>query len=261
MGTTPTDINGIAGSARGWRGQIGGECTDAGPAGQAIADALDTLARAFDAVSSAKANATQILSDPTRTRDWKVTQARQGISDAVKAATAAAQSLTSALGAARTKFANSIMPGKPANFDPILAAFQASEIVKSLEGQSDAPGVITKAGQILANASATGDQLSAYIVTNMLGTTFDRLGANPKALYATFVQALEQAGARRTGTGATLLPYLQAGGSGTLAGLAVAATYAAYNEQQGFEAWLQQQLRYSMIQDGPGNVGVRGALS
>lgn len=255
MGTTPTSITEIAGSARAWRGQILSEARDAGPLGQAVADALGALGAAFDAVMDAKANAAQILSDPSRTRDWKVTQARQTMSGAISAAVAAAQALTSALDTARTKLANAIMPGKPASFDAALAAFQAGEIVKSLEAQPDSVGVVTKAGQILASAIASGDQLTQYIVTGMLGTTFDRLGANPKALYATFAQALRAGDAQRSGTGAALLPYLQAGGSGTLSGLAVAATYAAYNEQQGFESWLAGQLRYSMIQDGVGNVG------
>jgi hypothetical protein len=244
MGTTPTNLTGIAGSAAAWRSQLSGQLATAGAPGKALSKALTDLADGCSAVVQAQATNAQTLADPTRTQQWKLDQVRTTMNDALAAATKAEQAYTAALASGLTQLKNSIMPGKPASFDPTLAAFYAGEYVKTLEQTSGTAARLKKVGDLLADAVAQRDSLKQYILSgDMLATTYDRLGLEGPLLYQTFAQVLAAGDATRTGPGYDLLPYLREGGSGTLAGLAVSARLAIYSAQQDWNAYLAQITR------------------
>lgn len=166
---------------------------------------------------------------------------------ALAVASKSEQVFTSALASGQKQLANRIMPGQPMTFDSTLAAFYASEYVKTLEQTARGAEMLAKVSGLLADAIAQRDSVKQFILTGgMLSTTYDRLGVDPQALYQTLAKTLADGNATRTGPGAELLPYLQQGGSGTLAGLAVAARVAIMRAQADFDAYLSQVTRQYM---------------
>jgi hypothetical protein len=238
--STPTDLAGVAKQAHAWLSMLQSQLADAGAAGVAIRDALTGLAGAIDAITAAKAKITTVLTDPSRTTQYKLDQARSLVGDSYSAALRSALDLAAALDKARTQLASSIMPSKPSGADAAMMAFTAGQIAQTLEAVGDELHVVKAAAQLLAEALARGDMVQAYLVAGgPMQLLYQRKGVPMAALAQAFAEVIDKADARPTSGGASLLPAVTMGGSGTLRGLVDAARLYINEEQGAYNAWLQ----------------------
>jgi len=258
MGKTPTNLTDIAASLRGWIGQLAGELQDAGPLGADVRQRLDGLATAIDAITAAKGKAAIIVTDPAIVVSVKLQRARDLVLGAFNAASQAEQACTAALENARAQITKAFFPSKPGAATDAMAAFQASQLEKILVAAGD--GVLTVAVKLLSDALASGDEVTAWLLAGgPLALTYKRLQVNEPLLNQEFAKAL-QASAKNTSmltrpltgpaAGASLLPHLQAGGSGTLNGLMVATRWAIDTEQRAYTEWLQASASIGAMQGG-----------
>ena len=245
MDSTAITLSACATQARAWESTLRSDLIRAAAPGVAVRDALNTLVSALDAITQAKADATRVAGDPTRTSQYKVDAIKKSVGASFDDALGAAEALGRAMDNARDAFTRKIMPARPAGASDALLAFKAQEVAKALEHAHTHEGVpILAASSLLADALASDDKELVYILcSGPMSITYKRTVSNPAKLMAELARVLGESNAIPSTGAAALIPVLSAGGSGTLRSLVDGARFAVGKERDAYNAWLLASAR------------------